>query len=115
MESTNKCGFTHNLRIPLLVVDSATAQLNDTNVLSFVCGFLKLFWIPPIQLRISQIRLFLSDFERNNVLSLCLWTPKQQRRSKSSNVADSATNQILACCGIPLQCAECTVWPRNDF
>ena len=76
MESANKmripltiCGFhlqfadsTYNLRIPLTVADSATAQFNDTNVLSFVCGFHKLFWIPQIQLPFSQIRLFLERF-----------------------------------------------------
>ena len=63
------CGFyvqfadsTYILRIPFTVADSATAQLNDTNVLSFVCGFHELFWIPQIQLRISQIRLFLERF-----------------------------------------------------
>ena len=40
------CGFhlqfadsTYNLRISLTVADSATAQFNDTNVLSFVVGF----------------------------------------------------------------------------
>ena len=58
---------------------------------------------------------FLSDFERYNVLGNCLRNPKQHRRSKkSSNVADSATNLILAFCGFRLQCRECTVWPRND-
>ena len=36
----------------------ATAQCNYTTVSSFVCGFLKLFWIPQIQLRIPQVRLF---------------------------------------------------------
>ena len=69
MESANKmripltvCGFhlqfadsNYILQIPLTVADSATAQFNDTNVLSFVCGFHKLFWIPQILLRIQQI------------------------------------------------------------
>ena len=84
-----KCGFhlqfadsTYNLRIPLTVADSATAQLNATNVLSFVCGFHKLFWIPQLQLRILQFHLFSSDFERYNDLGICLWNPKQHRRSK---------------------------------
>ena len=49
---------TYNLRIPLTVADSATTQFKDTDVLSFVCGFHKLFWIPQIQLRIPQVRLF---------------------------------------------------------
>ena len=64
-----KCGFhlqfadsTYNLRIPLTVADSATAQFNDTNVLSFVCGFHKLFWIPQTHLPIPQIRLFFEQF-----------------------------------------------------
>ena len=51
-----KCGFL------IQFADSATAQFNDTNVLSFVCGFHKLFWIPQIQLRIPQIRLFFERF-----------------------------------------------------
>ena len=76
MESANKmripptiCGFhlqfadsTYNGRIPLTVADSATAQFNDTNGLSFVCGFHKLFWLLQIQLRIPQIRLFSERF-----------------------------------------------------
>ena len=53
---------TYNLRIPLMVADSQTAQFNDTNVLSFVCGFHKLFWIPQIQLRTPQFRLFFEQF-----------------------------------------------------
>ena len=106
-----KCGFhlqfadyTYHLRIPLTVAGSATAQFNDANVLSFVCGFHKLFWIPQIQLRIPQFCLF---FER-------FWALQQHRRSKkSSNVADSATNLILACSLFRLQCRESTVWPHN--
>ena len=64
-----KCGFNlqfadsfYNLRIPLTVADSGTAQFNDTNVLSFTYGFDKLFWVPQIQLRIPQIRLFFERF-----------------------------------------------------
>ena len=64
-----KCGFQlqfadsiYKLRIPLTVADSATAQFNDTNVLLFVCGFHKLFWIPQIQLRVPPIRLFFEQF-----------------------------------------------------
>ena len=78
--SQTKCGFhlqfadsTNTLRIPLIVADSATAQFNYTHVLLFVCGLQKLFWIPQTRLRIPQIRLFWSDFERNSVLSICLW------------------------------------------
>ena len=33
---------------------------------------------------------------------------------KSSYDVDSATNLILACCGIRIQFTECTVWTRND-
>ena len=59
---------------------------------------------------------FWRDFERFNVIGICLWNAKQLRRSNiSSNVADSTTNLILACCVINLQCTECTVWPRNDI
>ena len=56
---------------------------------------------------------FWSNFERCKDLGICLWNPKQPRRSnKSSNVADSATNLILACCGFRIQCRLCTVWSR---
>ena len=106
---------TYTLRISLTVADSATVQYNYTHVLLFVCGFHKLFWIPQNSCGSRKFVCFWSDFERCNVFSICLWTPKQQRRSwKSSNVADFATNLILACCGIHIQCTECTVWPRND-
>ena len=53
---------TYNLRIPLRIVESATAQFNNANVISLVCGFHKLFWIPQIQLRIPQVCLFLERF-----------------------------------------------------
>ena len=63
MESANKmqipltiCGFH------LQFADSATAQINDTIVLSFVCGFHKLSWIPQILLRNPQIRIILGRF-----------------------------------------------------
>ena len=91
---------TYNLRIRLTIADSGTAQFNDRNVLSFVCGFHKLFWIPQIQLRIQQIGLFLEQF----------WAVQWFRY----NVADFATNLILTCCGFRLQCRECTVWPRTE-
>ena len=109
-----KCGFhlqfadsTYNLRIPQqlnltiqffyhLYVDST----KFSGFRKYSCGFRKLAY-------------FSSDFERYNDLGICLWNPKQHRRSnKSSNVADSATNLILACCGFHSQCRECTVWPR---
>ena len=78
-----KCGFhlqlkvsIYTLRILLTVADSATAEFNKkTHVLLFVCGLHKLFWIPQIWLRIPQIRLFWGNFERNSVLSICLWNP----------------------------------------
>ena len=74
---------------------------NCSGFRKYSCGFRKFAY-------------FLSNFERYNDLGICLWNPKQHRRSnKSSNVADSATNLILACCGFRLQCRECTVWPRN--
>ena len=114
MESENKttltnCGFylqladpTCNLRISFTVVGSASAQFNDTNVVSFVCGFHNLFWIAY----------FSRSSERYSVLDICLLNPKQHRRSKNcGNDADSATNRILVCCGLRLQCTKCTVWP----
>ena len=81
-----------------LFVDST----NCSGFHKYCCGFPKFAY-------------FWSDFEWYNDLGICLWNPKQHRRSKkSSNVADSATKLILACCGFRLQCRECTVWPRND-
>ena len=80
-----------------LFVDST----NCSGFRKYSCGFRKFAY-------------FWSDFERYNDLGVCLWNPKQHRRSKkSSNVADSATYLILACCGFRLQCTERTVWPRN--
>ena len=73
---------SYNLQIRLTVADFATAQLNYTFVLLFVCGFHKLFWIPQIQLRIPHIRLFWSDFDRHSVLGICSWNPKQPRRTR---------------------------------
>ena len=59
--------------------------------------------------RFLKIACFLSTFERYNDLGICLWNPKQHRISeKSSNVANSATNLILACCGFQLQFADFT-------
>ena len=39
--------------------------------------------------------------------------PNSKEDQRTSNFADSATNLIKACCGICLQCTECTVLPRN--
>ena len=82
-----------------LIVDST----NCSGFLKYGCGFRKTAY-------------FWSNFEQYSVLGICLWNPKKRRRSKkSSKVADSATNLILASCEIRLQCTECIVWPRNVF
>ena len=85
------CGFRLHLRIPkqlnliihmsyYLFVDSTKGSRFRKNG----CGFRKFVY-------------FCSDFERYTLLGICLWNPKQRRRPmKSSNVADSATNLILA-------------------
>ena len=103
-----------------------------------ICGFPLHLWIPQQLILTTQMSYYLfvdsancsgfskygsgfrnfayfwSNLERYSVLGICLWNPKQRRRSKkSSKVAGSATNLILACCGTRLQCTECTVWPRN--
>ena len=82
-----------------LFVDSK----NCSGFRKYGCGFRKIVY-------------FRSDFDQYSVLGICLWNPKQRRRSKkSSKVADSAPNMILACYGIRLQYSECcTVWPRNE-
>ena len=69
IQQQTKCGFhlqfvdsTYKLRILLAVAHYTTDQFNDTIVLLFVSVFHKLFWVPQIQLRISQLRLFLERF-----------------------------------------------------
>ena len=102
------CAFRLQLRIPQQLNETILMTYNlyvdSTNCSGFCiygCGFRKFAY-------------FWSNFERYIVLGICFWNPKQHRTSKkSSNVADSATNMILACCGFRLQCRECTVWPRN--
>ena len=115
------CGFhlqfadsACNLRILLLVAESATAQFIYTNFLLFIWGFHKLFWILPLRLRIPQNRLFLEQFWAVQWFRYLFVKSKTANKIKN---ADSATNLnlILACCGIHLQCTECTVWPRNPF
>ena len=98
-----ECGFHLQLRIPqqlnLTVLMFYYLFVDSTNCSGFrkySCGFRKFSY-------------FSSDFERYNDLGNCLWNPKQHRRSKkSSNVADSATNLILAGWGFRSQCRECT-------
>ena len=92
---------TYILRIPLTVAESSTTQFNDTDVLSFVCGFLK------YSCKFHKFAYLWSDFKRYNDLGTCLWNPKQHKRSKKiSNVADFATNLRVSCCGFHLHCRE---------
>ena len=127
MESANKmripltiCGFhlqfagsTYNLRIPLKIC-GFHLQLRFPQQLNLTIQMSYLLFVDSTNC--SGFRDFWSNFERYNDLGICLWNPKQHRRSKkSSNVAESATNLILACCGFRLQCRECTVWHRNDI
>ena len=117
------CGFhlqfaenTYSLRIPLTVADSARVQFNYTHVFLFVCGFHKLIWTLQIRMQIPQFRLFLERFLTVQCFRYLFVESKAAKKiKKSSKVADSATNLILACCGIRLQCTECTVWPRNGI
>ena len=73
---------TYKLRTLLTVADSATARFNHTNVLSFVCGFHKLFWIPQIQSLVNKFAYFSSEFEQYNDYGVCLWNPKQHKDIK---------------------------------
>ena len=135
MESANKmwipltiCGFhlqfadsTYNLRIPLTFCGfrlqlRIPQQLNSTINMSFYLFVesTKCFGFRKYGCGFPKLAYFWSNFERYSVLGICLWNPKQQRRSKNcSNVADSATIPILVGCGIRIQCTECTVWPRS--
>ena len=97
------CGFHLQLRIPqqlnLTIKMSYYLFVDSTNCSAF----------RKYSCKFSKIACFLSNFERYNDLGICLWNPKQQRISeKSSNVADSATNLILACCGFHLHFADST-------
>ena len=92
MESVNKmrfqltiCGFNlqfadsdYNLRISITVADSASAQFNDTNVPSFVCGFHKLSIFRKYSCGFRIFADFWRNFERYNVLGIFLRNPKQQ-------------------------------------
>ena len=95
------CGFHLQLRIPQqlnLTIQMSYHLFGDSTNCSgfrkYSCGFRKFAY-------------FWSNFERYNDLGICLWNPKEHRRSKkSSNGADSATNLILACCVFHLYNAE---------
>ena len=78
--------YTYNLRIPLTIC-GLHLQLNLTIQMSYHLIVDSTIW--------SGLR-------------------KLRRSGKSSNVADSATDLILAFCGFRLQCTKCTVWPHND-
>ena len=102
------CGFHLQLRIP--------QQLNLTiqRFYHLFVNYTNCSGSRKYSCRFRKFANFSSDFDWYNDLGICLWNPKQYRRSKkSNNVADSATNLILACCGFRIQCRECTVWPRN--
>ena len=89
-DSAYSCGFRNSS------IQIYTCLVNCSGFRRYGCGF-------------SNFAYFWSDFERYSVYGICFWNPKQQRRwKKSSNVADSATNFLWACCGIRLQW---TVWP----
>ena len=88
------CGFHLQLRIP--------QQLNLTIKMSYYLfvGSTDCSAFRKYSCKFRKIACFFSNFERYNDLGICLWNPKRHRISeKSSNVADSATNLILACCG----------------
>ena len=99
-----RCGFHLQFRNPQQLIFQLYKYL-------IVC-----LWIPQTVLgSASTVADSGSNLELYSVLGICLLNPKQRRRSKkSSKVAFSATNLILACCGIRLQCTECTVWPRKE-
>ena len=61
------------------------------------------------------IAYFWSNFERYSFLGIWFWNSKQQRRAKKSSiVAESSTNLILAFGKIHLQGTESAVWPRKE-
>ena len=91
------CRFRLRLRFPyqlnVTIHMSYDLFVDPTNFFGFrkyFCGFRKFVY-------------FWSNFEPYNVLGLCFWVPKQERRSKkNSHIADFATNLILACSAIRL-------------
>ena len=101
-ESTYSYGFRDSINLlnTYTIICSWVPQYGS-GFHAFCCGF-------------HKVACFWSDFEQYSVLAICTWNPKQQRRSKkNSNVVNSATNLIFACCGICLQFTKCTGWPRN--
>ena len=92
MESANKmrfqltiCEFNlefadsdYNLRISITVADFASNQFNDTNVPSFVYGFLKLSIFRKYCCGFRIFADFWRNFERYKVLGTFLRNPKQQ-------------------------------------
>ena len=112
---------TYNLRIPLTICGSSL-QLRIPQQLNVFIHMSYYFYVDSTKCSgfceynygFHKFAYFWIDFERYNILSICLCNPKHQRRSKKSkNVVDSATNLILTCCGTCSQSTECTVWPRN--
>ena len=104
------------LRIPLTI-----CGFHNSSLQLYTCLIICL-WTPQTVLDsahsvadFSQIRPFVERFWAVQCFKyLFPWNPKQQRRSReSSNIAYSATNLILDCCEVRLQCTECTGWPRN--
>ena len=114
-ESANKMRIALTICVfHLHFADSATAQFNYTHVLLFVCGLHELLCIPQRRLRIPQLRLFLErNWAEQCFKYLFVESITAKKIKKSSNGVDSATNLILVCFGIRIQCTECTVWPRN--
>ena len=95
MESVNKlripltiCGFRWQLRIPqqlILTIQKSCSLIVD----STIC-----FEFRKLSCVFCKFACFRSIFEQNFLLGISLWNPKQEKRTKISNVADSATNQL---------------------
>ena len=88
-----------------------SCRFGNSSILLYTCLIVCL-WNPQLLCKLAN---FWKNFQRYSVFAICLWNPKQQRKSrKSSNVADSATNLILVCCGIRIQFTKSPVWLRHE-
>ena len=89
-----------------------------------ICGFrLQFAGFAAAQFHYARAFLFVADsrncsrfriYGRYKTLAICLWNPKQQRRTnKRNNDADSATIRIFTCSGIRPKFTKSAVWHRK--
>ena len=118
MEPANKmripltiCDSAYNLRIPLTI-----CGFRNSSMSLYTCLIICL-WTPQTVLDSANT---VADSANSPIFGailsgaiykyLFLESKTAKKNQISSLVAGSATNLILACCGVRLQCTECTVY-----